>query len=142
MLRDLMSYKLAKVSSSLSHATARIYYSELGLKTLDWRIIVALKHEGPASANDVASMIDADKGNISRSVAKLKASGLIRKLPEKDGPRKALLQITDKGNDIFNRINPIARARETKLLASLTPEEHGQLGTLLDKLIDRLATMD
>ena len=87
-------------------------------------------------------MIDADKGNVSRSVAKLRSSGLISKLPERNGSRKALLQITDRGNDVFNRINPIARARETKLLAALTPEEHGQLGDLLDRLIDRLATMD
>lgn len=126
----------------MSHATARIYYAEMGLKTLDWRIIVALKHEGPTSASDVAAMIEANKGNVSRSVAKLVLSGLIRKAADRGETRKTLLEITKAGEKLFDQINPIARSRETRLLAALTQSERQQLGRLLDKLIDQLATME
>jgi DNA-binding MarR family transcriptional regulator len=142
MLNDMTSYKLAKVSNGLSLRTARIYFAEFGLKLLDWRIIVALQHEGPRSVQQVAILIEADKGNVSRSAAELEKAGLVTRSAEALGRRKIVLTLTRAGRAVFARINPIARARESRLLSTLDAKERAQLDRTLEKLIDWLAVMD
>lgn len=142
MLREFMSYKLAKVSNGLSVPTSRIYFAEFGLKMLDWRVIVALRHEAPLTILELSSLIEADKGNVSRSVAGLEESGLVVRTDHPQDQRKVKLDITKKGAALFEKINPIAREREKRLLSSLDAHEREELGRLLDKLIEQLHRMD
>jgi DNA-binding MarR family transcriptional regulator len=142
MLNELMSYKLAKVSNGLSVPTARMYFAEFGLKVLDWRIIVALRHEGPLTVLEAASLIQANKGNVSRSVAALEEAGVVKRTGDPVDQRKVKLELTRKGVALFDRINPIARAREKQLLAALSSRERDELASLLDRLIAQLQRMD
>jgi DNA-binding MarR family transcriptional regulator len=142
MLNELMSYKLAKVSNGLSVPTARMYFAEFGLKVLDWRIIVALRHEAPLTVLEAASLIQANKGNVSRSVAALEEAGVVKRTGDPVDQRKVKLELTRKGVALFDRINPIARAREKQLLAALSSRERDELASLLDRLIAQLQRMD
>ncbi|MGE0802245.1 MAG: MarR family winged helix-turn-helix transcriptional regulator [Lautropia sp.] len=137
----MTSYKLAKVSNGLSENTARLHFADLGLKLLDWRIIVALRHEGPATAAEIAQLIEADKGNVSRSISALTAQGLVRRSATPGALRQRRLELTNAGDALFARLNPIARERERQLLSVLTPDERAAFDALLDKLLEQLVVM-
>lgn len=136
------SYRLAMISSRFSQGTARIYSADYDLPMLDWRIINVLHWYGPISANAIAQRIAVDKGNVCRAVARLEQRRLILREPDDDDQRVVNLSLTDAGERLFQRINPIARRREEKLLSVLTDAERRALDDILSRLVDQLDDLD
>jgi DNA-binding MarR family transcriptional regulator len=142
MLESLVSFRFSKISSGLSLPTSRIYAARFGLALLDWRVLSALKHHAPMTIAEIAAKIDADKGNVSRSVTALSKDRLVVRRPADDDGRKVHLDLSERGRALFERINPIARSREAELLSVLSPTERAQLDRLTGKLLEQLEKMN
>lgn len=142
MLDDLIAFKLAKLSSGFSGATAQIYSARFGIGMLEWRIVITLRHHQPMTASEIAAKISADKGNVSRSVAVLLERDLIARQEDDGVRRNAPLRLTPRGRRLFEQINPIAREREARLLSVLSAAERTQFAALLDRLIEQLAVVN
>ena len=142
MLDRLVSFRFWKIANGLSLPTSRIYSARFGLSLLDWRVLSTLEHHAPISVNEIAAKIDADKGNVSRSIAALTKKRLVHRKPSESDGRKVNLLISTKGSELFGQINPLARGRESQLLSALTALEREQLETIMQKLLDQLERMN
>lgn len=142
MLDRLVSFRLARISNGLSLFTARIYGGDHGINLLDWRIISTLKYKPNSTPVEIVKGIDADKGNVSRSLIKLENKGLVVRIHDSTGKRKVSVTLTEQGNAVFEKINPIARARERHLLSVLNKAELEQLEVILDKLVTQVARIN
>lgn len=133
-LDRFLPYRLSVLQLAVSRALAEIYGARFDLSRHEWRVLAVLGAEAPLTAGEVAARTSMDKVQVSRAVAKLLAAGRAARRPDRRDRRRAPLELTGKGREIYRRIVPLAKARERELLRVLTPGE----ARALDGIIDRL----
>ncbi len=135
-LEHFLPYRLSVLTNTISGGIARLYAERFGLAIAEWRVMAVLGRFGPLSANQVCRRTAMDKVRVSRAVARLVARGLVARRADPHDRRRAVLRLAAQGRAIHHRIVPLARAREARLLAPLTPDER----TTLDRLLAKLQT--
>ncbi|CAK0742701.1 hypothetical protein CCP2SC5_110018 [Azospirillaceae bacterium] len=136
VLEDFLPYRLAKLSTTVSRSLARLYENRFGVSMGEWRLLANLAQFGPQSANALSDRSAMDKVQISRAVAKAVANGFIARTIDHRDRRRSVLSLTNKGQDLYNHIAPIAQDFEDFLLTALQPQELQMLHLLLDRLLE------
>jgi DNA-binding MarR family transcriptional regulator len=67
----------------------------------------------------------------------LEGKGLLRRRPNPEDSRSALLKLTAAGRRMYEVILPLLQARQQEVVAPLSAREQEVLVALFDKLIDR-----
>ncbi|SRR5579885_489393 len=129
------------LANGLALHAYRLYSSKLGLKTGDWRLLSALGSRSPISYNELAQSIGMDRAGISRTIASLVRRGYVSRITDPRDRRQSTLSLTKKGIMVHDKIAPIARAREQRLIGALTREEYHALDRILAKLQQAVDTM-
>ncbi len=133
-LEHFLPYRLSVLTNTISGAIARLYAERFGLAIAEWRVMAVLGRFGPLSANQVCRRTAMDKVRVSRAVARLVARRLVARRADPHDRRRALLRLTAGGRATHDRIVPLARAREARLLDALSAHERAALDRLLTKL--------
>ena len=108
-----------------SHSITRSEFDVLG---------ALARSERPLRASEVVSTTMLSGASITKLSERLGDLGLLqRKKSERDG-RVVLLELTDAGRELVDTQFPRRLARDTAMLATLTPEERSTLITLLRKV--------
>jgi len=66
---------------------------------------------------------------------RLEKSGIVSREPDPASARGSLVQLTDKGLELFDRAAPVHLANEDRLLSALSPAERRVLADLLRRLL-------
>jgi DNA-binding MarR family transcriptional regulator len=147
-LASFLPYRLNVLAALSSEGVAILYGARFGLSIPQWRIIATLGECGTATATLIGDQSHMHKTKVSRAVAELLASGMIRREINKADLRETLLTLTDEGRRIYEEIVPLARDYETRLIAGLSPKEMELIDTALSlltqrasKLLDRIRTV-
>ena len=140
-LDRFLPYRVSILANTVSSGVARIYARRFQMTIPEWRVMAVLGCYGPQSANDGCGRTAMDKVRVSRAVARLIRAGCLRRAVDGDDRRRSVLTLTAKGMKIHDRIVPLARAAEARLLAALSPGERQQIDLLIGKLQDRAATI-
>lgn len=140
-LDDFLPYRLSFTSNLVSGAIARAYQSEFGLKIPEWRLI-ALVAEGAMTQQAICERSGMDKVTVSRAAATLTDRALIRRVPKEEDRRSHDLLLTDQGQQLYERIAPLALEHERHICADLSAKEQELLTTLLLRIADRARTVD
>lgn len=133
-LDRFLPYRLSILSNTVSGAIARLYAERFKLTIPEWRVMAVLGMAAPLSANQVARKTRMDKVQVSRAVARLLKAGRIEREIDTEDRRRAKLQLSAPGRDIYRQIVPLARAAEAELLQSLSDAELNELDRLFRKL--------
>ncbi len=133
-LDAFLPYRLSVLANSVSRAIARLYAERFDLTIPEWRVMAVLGSCAPLSANQVAERTAMDKVRVSRAVARLLRSGRIDRRPDAADRRRSLLRLSRQGNDIYEKIVPLARAVESKLVTALDTDERRALDDVMRKL--------
>jgi DNA-binding MarR family transcriptional regulator len=141
-LDHYVTYSLSVIDNMLALGAYRIYRKRFGVNVTEWRVLGSLALFAPMTANDICLLTRTDKAPISRAIARLIASGLVRREADAKDRRRIMLALTPKGRSTHDRILPVAIEREAKLLAALTPDEIEQFRKILKKLRRQAATLD
>jgi DNA-binding MarR family transcriptional regulator len=132
-IKDLLSYRIHRVSSLLSRSAAVRYRTEFDLSLGEWRALALLGGFAPMSLNQLAREADLDKAQMSRVV-----SGLVRKgfIAREAGSRRerAALVLTPAGERTYRSLMNAAAERNAAFLACLAPSELQALNSALAKL--------
>lgn len=135
---DSLFFKLVRVVN----LTARPFSESIGkahhLSLTEWRVLLVLANHPHVAASEVAGFTGLDKMSVSRAIAALLRHGrVVRKVDAAD-KRRMLLRLSAEGQRLYERIGVPAKARERSLFCGMGETEQGQLGRLLDRLIDNL----
>lgn len=144
-LERFLPYRLSVLSNTISRSIARLYAEQFGLSIPEWRVMAVLGRFGPLSANEVRDRTAMDKVGVSRAVARLVRNRQVHRTTDERDRRRSVLRLSRPGRAVHDRIVPIARQRETRILEVLSPDESAQLDQLLSKLqarAQRLALED
>lgn len=74
-------------------------------------------------------------GTMTGTLDALEYSGWVRRIPNPDDRRSVLIEITDEGRAVADRLLPGIRALEQSLLSELTSTERTTLVKLLEKVL-------
>ena len=141
LLRALLSHRVLVLSNTLARAAARYYLRRFGVRLAEWRVIDALHAGRGVSANQISQWLRTDKAWVGRSVERLIAAGYVRRRPDPQHGRRALLRLTARGERTYARIAAAARRRHDNLLKALSRAEREALERALGKLQARAVDM-
>ena len=137
ILEKFMPYRLARLSSTVSSTIARAYDKEFGLSIPEWRVIAILGRFPGLSAVEVAEQTFLDKVAVSRAVTKLLKSGRIdREFADADR-RRSILNLSEKGRGVHDRVAKLALEFEKNLLDGLDEADIENFDKVMDKLLAR-----
>lgn len=127
-------YQLTQLQSSVSDTIAEIYTGHFDLTRHEWRILAVLGTGQALSAKHIGQLINLEKMQTSRALAKMINKALIVKVKDRSDKRSSLLKLTVQGLRVHRELAPMVLAREQALLSVLSEDEHDQLKQIMDKL--------
>jgi DNA-binding MarR family transcriptional regulator len=133
-LETFLTYRLARVQSKLNAQATRILRDHAGITLTQWRILAVIGDAGSCTAAQLSRNTSMDKGLISRNVKTLIAQGFLSSQRDAFDNRAQHLDLTDKGQDVYQRTIPRMRDRQTALRAYLTPDDEAVLLRVFDNL--------
>jgi DNA-binding MarR family transcriptional regulator len=115
-------------------------FQRFGIRGADFGVIATLVRLGDArvSQRRLGLELALSPGTISGRVDRLVAQGFVRRDPDPEDGRGALISLTDIGRELFEACAPEHLANADALVAGLSEHERRQLGTLLGKLLATL----
>ncbi len=111
--------------------------------TLDraaYPLLARLASGGPLRLSHLANLLGVAVPTVSRQVAQLERTGMVRRTPDPADARVAMLELTDEGRGALRQIREAWRGALAEVLESWPEEDRTQLALLLGRLtIDLLA---
>jgi len=140
-LEQFVPFRLSVLANRMTRAVARIYMRRFKLSAPEWRTMAILGRYGAMSANSVVERTAMDKVRVSRAVARLLRGGHITRRLDPDDRRRAILDLTPSGFNIYRQIVPDALSVEAQLLATLTSDERRAFDAIIGKLEGGVSTV-
>ena len=133
-LLRFVPFRLNRLAAEVSRDLASVYSDRFGIDIAEWRVLATLGMREPRSAQFVVRCTRTHKSKVSRAVTRLALAGLIEGVPSTDDRRETLLRMTARGRALYERLVPMVRAYEERLLAALSEAERHGLAAALDRL--------
>jgi len=133
-LSAFLPYRLSVLSNTVSKRIADLYEAEFGLSMSQWRLMAVMGEAPGLNATEIVTRTAMDKVAISRTVASLIKLGYAKREASQQDGRQSLLYLTRKGQGVYGRIVPMARAEQDAVTEALSPSETEELNRLLGKL--------
>jgi DNA-binding MarR family transcriptional regulator len=108
---------------------------KMGISPSQVNIIDQVFFAQEITMKDLSNSLNLTPPTISVSVKKLENMGILERKAQKEDGRIVLLLLTEKGIDLFNRIEEFRIARVTKLLNQLEEEQQIIMLSLLEKAL-------
>jgi DNA-binding MarR family transcriptional regulator len=133
-LGKYLPFRLTVLSNRLTRRVARFYGEQFKLSAPEWRTMAVLGQQGAMSANAVITQTTMDKVRVSRAVAKLLKTGFITRDSDPQDRRRAILDLTAAGREIYRQIVPLVQEVEAEIVAALSGPERAVLDNALAKI--------
>jgi DNA-binding MarR family transcriptional regulator len=137
-LTGLVAFKLIHLADTISRAATLVYEKQFGLNNSELRAMIALRDLQPLTIADLSRVGRIDKAWVSRSVANLLERGLVSREAHPTDQRMALVRLTPAGLDLTRAFEPVAHARQKRLLVGLSQREAFRVIDMLQKNADQL----
>lgn len=86
-LSSFVTFRLAKLQASLNAQATGLLKAKAGLSLVEWLLIQTLRMHESASLTELASIVQMDKGQMSRKIKAMVEKGLLRTETDKEDQR-------------------------------------------------------
>jgi DNA-binding MarR family transcriptional regulator len=131
---DLVNYQMHQIESANASNVTRICEGEFGITRREWRFIALLAALGAMAPSALALSAGLDRSRTSKALMPLLAKGLIERRSLPGDRRRATVDLSPAGRQLYRRIFPRVTLVNTELVAVLDD-------TQLLALADMLATL-
>ena len=127
--------RLNRLAAEVSSALSVEYEERYGLDIPEWRVLATLGfRNGACSAQYIAHCTRTHKSTISRAVSALMERDIVERVENEDDRREFRLQLTKKGQALYEELIPRLLRKEQEILSCLSAQERRDLGRLLGKV--------
>lgn len=98
--------------------------------------LVVLKQNGPLKPTELASILAKDKAVITRALDHLNEEGLLRRVQDTEDRRAIKVNITKKGEQVFQRFFPLVREFICQILSGVSQKDYDVTRKVLSKMIE------
>jgi len=113
-----------------------------GISVAEWRVLAVLKKKGSANMSDLSVFTVIEQSTLSRAIDRLVTRDLVGRVTDGNDGRVNLIDLTDKGDEMFNRIWPIARYQSARAFKKIPPGELEVFTTTLQKILENVREHD
>ncbi|MEU4356096.1 MarR family winged helix-turn-helix transcriptional regulator [Streptomyces virginiae] len=103
--------------------------------------LLALYERDGLTQSELARHTGVEQPTMAVNLKRMERDGLITRRPDPTDARRALVHLTEKAKAVRSEIQALRAGIDTEALTGFTPEEHAQLGRLLDRLVANLHTL-
>lgn len=135
-VEDLLNYRLARLVSATSAPGVRLLEGRFGISRRQWGLLGVLAQHGAMSPTELSRHSHLEPSKVSLHVAQFVARGLVHRETNVGDRRRAQLELTDAGRQLFESAYPLLVDLSRTLLEALSPEEANALDTIMRKLGD------
>jgi MarR family transcriptional regulator for hemolysin len=107
-----------------------------------WLVLISLKTQRLANQRKLAEAIGIQGATLTHHLNAIEAVGLVTRRRDPTNRRVHVVELTDAGEALFQRLRAAAVAFDRQLRAGLADEDVATLGRLLDRLRDNVAGQD
>ena len=107
---------------------------ETGIIRPELTVLMCLSFHRDLNARDICEITEQPSNTVSRAVGSLEEKGYITRERDAIDTRRRVLNITEAGQAVHDRLLTRFAEAEAKMLETLTPQEVETLTALLDKL--------
>lgn len=104
----------------------------------EWRVLTSLRWVGPPyrrTPGQLAKSAELSSGAMTNRLDRLEEAGFVRRLPDPDDRRSVIVELTEKGNDVWLRAVGAQGEKERLVASALDDREKKQLNALLRRLM-------
>ena len=102
-----------------------------------YRVVISYLHRNPgANQRNIAEFADVTTSAVNQTVKSMLEEGYLRKETETFDKRHSKLFLTEKGEEVGNKLRERLSASDEVITALVTPEEEAKLIELMDKITD------
>lgn len=131
---DLVSFRMSMVSNS-NERTGQLWLSRKhGLTLTEFRLLALINTHGSATSNTLRRITLLDKGQLSRTIKRLKTLNYIQATADTENLRSPLLELTQEGEEKYKPIFKSVVKQNNLILENITQEESEQLFAILLKM--------
>jgi DNA-binding MarR family transcriptional regulator len=120
--RELVTVKLVRLVDFLNRAASLAFPRVSGLSDFEWRVIAWSCETPGLSINDLSALLHRGAAQVSRTVKKLVAGGLLTRVSRGGGPG-VRISPTALGRTVYRPLAALARQRNAEIIAGLAPRE-------------------
>lgn len=134
-LLALPSY-LASQVAKFGRRHLELALAEHDLVLIHHGILAALDDFGPLSQQQLAASLDFDKSHLVARIDNLESRELIRRTQDPGDRRRNQVALTEAGQELVDRLRPVARESQQGFLQTLSEAEQEALISLLRRVLD------
>jgi DNA-binding MarR family transcriptional regulator len=135
------AFRMVRLVNLLGKRYQVAYERKYDLTLTEWRILSVIAAQPGASAIDVCNRTGYGEMLVSRAVRRLEEGGRLARTTSAADRRRAMLELTRKGWDVYRKIIPHYVSTEEMLIRSLTAAERQKLDELLERMIKDVLQM-
>lgn len=136
-LDEHLPYRIAVVSNLLALNRDAVIRAQTDLGLRELRVLINIGSYGPLKATEVARQSRIDSFTISRAVSTLAKEKLISLVPDPADRRSPYIELTGKGETLYNNIAESMTSRAEEIEQDLSAEERQLLIRLMKRVEDR-----
>ncbi len=129
-----VGYRLAFLTNFWREPLLRWMERETGIIRPELTVLMCLSFHRDLNARDICEITEQPSNTVSRAVGSLEEKGYITRERDAIDTRRRVLNITESGQAVHDRLLTRFAEAEAKMLETLTPQEVETLTALLDKL--------
>jgi MarR family transcriptional regulator for hemolysin len=125
--------QVQRVAKSL-HRAFDDALAEEGGSLPTWLILVSVKSGRPGTQRELAAAVGIRGATLTHHLASLERDGLVSRRRDPDNRRVQVVELTDAGEALFDRLRQAAVAFDARLRGGLSEGELDRLRSLLERL--------
>ena len=129
-----LPFGLTAISNKIARSASRIYLRRFGVGINEWRLLSNLRVLSGATAHMLCHHSGLDKAAVSRSLRLLEDAGMVETCKDGGDARGRSLRLTDKGDELHDRLISVALEREARLLTGFSDQERALLLSFIARL--------
>ncbi len=139
-LEEVFIYLIERTERQIKRfANAALKAEDIEISPEQWALLKRISEREVINQRELAELTFKDPASVTRTLDLLEKLGLVRR-ENMEGDRRAYnLYLTDAGQDLVNRITPIAMTVRAQGLKNISPEELEQFKKTLHKIYENYA---
>lgn len=122
LMRELPTLRLMRLVDLIQQSASRAFPRISGLSDFEWRVLALVCELPRLSINEISALLHRGVAQVSRTVKKLVAAGLLHRANRTGGPG-VLISSTRLGSIVCGPLRTLSRRRNAAIIAGLTGRE-------------------
>ena len=120
--RELVSIQIVRLADFIERSGKIAFARSTGFSDFEWRVFIWVCETPPVSINELSALVHRGAAQVSRTVQKLVAAGLLHRANRAGGPTVSITP-TRLGLTLYGPLVALARERNAEIIEGLSAEE-------------------